>query len=55
MVHSSKNNCDFWPVVPLEVNTICVHGDTAGCDALAAKLRAGLEAAGVDVRRPSFP
>ena len=42
-------------VVPLEVNTICVHGDTAGCDALAAKLRAGLEAAGVDVRRPSFP
>jgi UPF0271 protein len=38
-------------VVPLEVDTICVHGDTEGCDVLAARLRAGLEAAGVMVRR----
>jgi UPF0271 protein len=38
-------------VVPLEVDTICVHGDTEGCDVLAARLRAGLESAGVMVRR----
>jgi UPF0271 protein len=34
----------------LEADTICVHGDTPGSDALAAKIRAGLEAAGVVVR-----
>jgi UPF0271 protein len=38
-------------VVPLEVDTICVHGDTEGCDVLAARLRAGLESAGIMVRR----
>jgi lactam utilization protein B len=27
-----------------------VHGDTPGSDALAAKIRAGLEAAGIAVR-----
>jgi 5-oxoprolinase (ATP-hydrolysing) subunit A len=36
--------------VPLEADTICVHGDTPGADVLAAELRAGLEAAGVSVR-----
>ena len=37
-------------VVPLEADTICVHGDTPGSDDLAAKIRAGLAAAGVIVR-----
>jgi UPF0271 protein len=37
-------------VVPLQADTICVHGDTPGADALAARLRAGLEAAGVVVQ-----
>jgi UPF0271 protein len=37
-------------VVPLEADTICVHGDTPGADALAAKVRAGLEQAGIVVR-----
>ena len=37
-------------VVNLDAETICVHGDTPGSDALAAKIRAGLEAAGVSVR-----
>ena len=36
-------------VVPLEADTICVHGDTPGSDDLAAQIRAGLEAAGVTV------
>jgi 5-oxoprolinase (ATP-hydrolysing) subunit A len=34
----------------LRVDTICVHGDTDGADVLAARLRAGLEAAGIDIR-----
>jgi len=37
-------------IVSLEADTICVHGDTPGSDDLAAKIRAGLEAAGVIVR-----
>jgi len=37
-------------VVPLEADTICVHGDTPGSDALAAQIRAGLEAAGITVK-----
>jgi UPF0271 protein len=37
-------------IVKLDVDTICVHGDTPGAADLAARLRAGLEAAGVTVR-----
>jgi len=37
-------------VVPLEVDTMCVHGDTPGSDDLAARIRAGLQAAGVTVK-----
>ena len=37
-------------VVPLETDTICVHGDTPGSDDLARKIRAGLERAGVLVK-----
>ena len=37
-------------VVPLTVETICIHSDTAGADHLAARVRAGLEAAKVTVR-----
>ena len=37
-------------MVPVDVDTICVHGDTPGAADLAARLRAGLEAAGVSVR-----
>ena len=35
--------------IPLQVDTICVHGDTPGADRLAAALHAGLERAGIDV------
>src|SRR5215831_20375900 len=37
-------------IVPLEADTICVHGDTPGSDDLAAKIRAGFERAGVAVK-----
>ena len=37
-------------VVPLDADTMCVHGDTPGSDDLAARIRAGLEAAGVTVK-----
>lgn len=37
-------------VVPLEADTICVHGDTPGSDVLAARIRAGFEQAGVAVQ-----
>jgi len=37
-------------VVQLDADTMCVHGDTPGSDDLAAKIRAGLEAAGVTVK-----
>jgi len=36
--------------IPIEADTICVHGDTPGSDVLAAKIRAGLESAGVSVK-----
>jgi 5-oxoprolinase (ATP-hydrolysing) subunit A len=37
-------------VVPLDADTICVHGDTPGSDRLAASLRAAFESAGIIVR-----
>ena len=36
--------------VTFEVATICVHGDTPGATGLVAKLRAGLESAGVELK-----
>jgi UPF0271 protein len=35
--------------VPVEVDTICVHGDTPGAAALAARIRQALSAAGIEV------
>jgi 5-oxoprolinase (ATP-hydrolysing) subunit A len=36
--------------VRVEAETICIHGDTPGADDLAAKLRAALERAGVEIK-----
>ena len=36
--------------IPLQVDTICVHGDTPGASQLTKRIRAGLEAAGIQVR-----
>lgn len=40
------------PFVPVRIDTLCLHGDSAGAVALAQTLRRGLEAAGIAVRRP---
>jgi len=37
-------------VLEVDADTICVHGDTPGSDALAAKIRTGFEAAGITVK-----
>ena len=37
-------------VVSVAADTICVHGDTFGAAELAARLRAGLTAAGIEVK-----
>src|SRR5688572_10116003 len=37
-------------LVPLAVDTICVHGDTPGAADLAARIRAALKEAGVEVK-----
>lgn len=42
-------------VLKLEADTICIHGDMPGADDLAARVRAGLEAAGVTVKAIGHP
>lgn len=37
-------------VIGLEADTICLHGDTPGAADLARAVRAGLEAAGIEIR-----
>jgi UPF0271 protein len=37
-------------VLEVDADTICVHGDTPGSDALAASIRMGFEAAGITVK-----
>jgi UPF0271 protein len=37
-------------IVPLEVDTICVHGDTPGAAELATRIHAALTGAGVEVK-----
>ena len=37
-------------VVPLAVDTICVHGDTPGASDLAARIRAALARSGIEVK-----
>ena len=36
--------------IPLKVDTLCVHGDTPGAAELVKRIRAGLQAAGIQVR-----
>ena len=41
--------------LPVDADTICIHGDTPGSDRLAAAVRAGLEAAGITVKAVGVP
>ena len=41
--------------VPITMDTICVHGDTPGAAALAARIRAALAASGIDVKSIGQP
>jgi UPF0271 protein len=41
--------------VSLRVDTICLHGDTPGAAQLAARVRAALTDAGIDVRALGHP
>jgi UPF0271 protein len=36
--------------IPLKIDTLCVHGDTPGAADLVRRIRAGLEAAGIQAR-----
>jgi 5-oxoprolinase (ATP-hydrolysing) subunit A len=36
--------------VPIQADTLCLHGDTPGAVAIARAVRAALEAAGVQIR-----
>jgi UPF0271 protein len=36
--------------IPLKIDTLCVHGDTPGAAELVKRIRAGFEAAGIQVR-----
>lgn len=37
--------------IPTQIDTVCLHGDTPGAAALALRIRAGLEAGGIALRR----
>lgn len=50
MVHDGVIVARDGSTLSVKVDTICVHGDTPGAAALAAAVRAGLEAAGVTVQ-----
>lgn len=39
-------------LLQIDVDTLCIHGDTAGAASMAAWIRAGLQSSGVDVRGP---
>lgn len=41
--------------LPVDADTMCIHGDTPGADRLAAAIRAGLEAAGITVKAIGAP
>ena len=41
--------------LPVDPDTICIHGDTPGSDRLAAAVRAGLEAKGIAVKAMGAP
>jgi UPF0271 protein len=37
-------------IVPISADSICVHGDTPGAVAMAARIRAAITEAGIEIR-----
>jgi len=53
MVHEGSVVALDGTVVPVRADTICVHGDQPGAVEFAQRLRAGLQADGIEIRAPS--
>ncbi len=53
MVRDSRVTARNGSNVILNIDTLCLHGDTPGAPALARALRCGLEAAGIRVEAPA--
>ena len=49
MIRSGVVTAATGEAVEVRADTVCIHGDTPGAAALAAAVRSGLEAAGVQV------
>jgi UPF0271 protein len=52
MVQEGRVRATDGTEIPLQADTVCVHGDGPHAAAFARRLRAGLAAAGVEVRHP---
>ena len=39
-------------LVQIDIDTLCIHGDTPGAASMAAWVRAGLQSADIEVRSP---
>jgi UPF0271 protein len=50
MVRDQKVEAYSGEEIPLELDTLCVHGDTPGAEAIARAVRDALDQAGVEVR-----
>jgi UPF0271 protein len=50
MVRDQKVEAYNGEEIPLELDTLCVHGDTPGAGAIARAVRDALDQAGVEVR-----
>ena len=55
MVQHRVVTADDGSVVPLEVDTICLHGDSPGAAAVAKAVRSALDAAGLAVKPMAAP
>ena len=49
MVTSGRVEATDGSLIPLQLDTLCIHGDTPGAAAMAAQVRAALESAGVRI------
>jgi UPF0271 protein len=53
LIERGQVQTDAGSPLPLTIDTLCLHSDTAGAEVLASDLRAALRTAGISVRAPS--